>query len=49
MVLLLTKHRRQILEAEMIAALKQDAKDPKYQAEIGAWDIVVGDGVNASE
>ncbi|OUL20295.1 CopG family transcriptional regulator [Nostoc sp. T09] len=46
---LLAEHRRQILEAEMIAALKQDAEDPEYQAEIAAWDRVVGDGINARE
>jgi Arc/MetJ-type ribon-helix-helix transcriptional regulator len=45
---LLAEHRRQILEAEMIAALKQDAEDPEYQAEIAAWDRVVWDGINAS-
>ncbi|NMF66257.1 type II toxin-antitoxin system MazE family antitoxin [Brasilonema octagenarum] len=46
---LLTQHRRRILEAEMIAALKQDAEDSEYQAEIAAWDNVVGDGINARE
>ncbi|MEH1940184.1 MAG: CopG family transcriptional regulator [Nostoc sp.] len=46
---LLAEHRRQILAAEMIAALKQDAEDPEFQAEIAAWDSVVGDGINARE
>ncbi|MEH2294799.1 type II toxin-antitoxin system MazE family antitoxin [Nostoc sp.] len=46
---LLGEHRRRILAAEMIAALKQDAEDPEYQAEIAAWDSVVGDGINARE
>ena len=46
---LLAEHRRRILEAEMIAALKQDAEDSEYQAEIIAWDSVVGDGINAGE
>lgn len=46
---LLVEHRRRILEAEMIAALKQDAEDSEYQAEIIAWDNVVGDGINAGE
>ncbi|AFZ25529.1 hypothetical protein Cylst_3379 [Cylindrospermum stagnale PCC 7417] len=46
---LLAERRRQTLEAEMIAALKQDAEDPEYQAEIAAWDHVVGDGINARE
>lgn len=45
---LLSEHRRRLLEAEMIASLKQDAEDPEYQAEIAAWDNVVGDGINAS-
>jgi Arc/MetJ-type ribon-helix-helix transcriptional regulator len=44
---LLAQHRHQMLEAEMIAALKRDAEDPEYQAEIAAWDSVVGDGINA--
>lgn len=46
---LLAEHRRQILAAEMIAALKQDAEDAEYQAEIAAWDSLAGDGINASE
>ncbi|MEH1891170.1 MAG: CopG family transcriptional regulator [Nostoc sp.] len=46
---LLAEHRRRILAAEMVAALKQDAEDPEYQAEIAAWDSVVGDGMNARE
>ncbi|MCL6754084.1 CopG family transcriptional regulator [Nostoc sp. CCCryo 231-06] len=46
---LLAEHRRRILAAEMIAALKQDAEDPEYQTEIAAWDSVVGDGINAWE
>jgi Arc/MetJ-type ribon-helix-helix transcriptional regulator len=46
---LLSEHRRRLLEAEMIAALKQDAEDPEYQAEVAAWDNVVGDGINARE
>jgi Arc/MetJ-type ribon-helix-helix transcriptional regulator len=41
----LAKHRRTVLEAEMIAALKEDAKNPEYQAEIAAWDSVAGDGI----
>ncbi|MFN6487786.1 MULTISPECIES: CopG family transcriptional regulator [unclassified Nostoc] len=46
---LLAEHRRQILAAEIIAALKQDTEDPEYQAEIAAWDSVAGDGINARE
>ncbi|MDM9379104.1 CopG family transcriptional regulator [Chlorogloeopsis sp. ULAP01] len=44
---LLAEHRRRILEEQMIQALKEDAQDPEYQAEIAAWDGVVGDGINA--
>ncbi len=43
---LLTEYRRCIFEAQMIAALKEDAQDADYQAEIAAWDSVVGDGIN---
>ncbi|MFB2923187.1 MULTISPECIES: hypothetical protein [Aerosakkonema] len=42
----LAAHRRAVMEAEMIAALKQDAEDPEYLAEIAAWDCVVGDGID---
>ncbi|GEM_PF-1189295 len=42
-----TAHHKR--EAEMIAALKQDAEDRVYQAEIMAWDNVVGDGIDAKE
>jgi Arc/MetJ-type ribon-helix-helix transcriptional regulator len=41
----LAKHRRAILKAEMIAALKEDAEDTEYQAEIAAWDCVAADGI----
>jgi hypothetical protein len=37
------------LEAEMIAVLKQDAENHVYQAEIMAWDSVVGDGIDAKK
>ncbi|MBR8837539.1 MAG: CopG family transcriptional regulator [Stigonema ocellatum SAG 48.90 = DSM 106950] len=46
---LLAEHRRCVLDVQMIAALKEDAQDPEYQAEIAVWDSVVGDGVNAEE
>jgi hypothetical protein len=46
---LLAAQRQRILEKEMIAALKQDAKNPKYQADIAEWDNVVGDGIDAKE
>ena len=44
---LLAEQRRKILEAEIIAALQEDAKDLEYQNEISAWDNVAGDGINA--
>jgi Arc/MetJ-type ribon-helix-helix transcriptional regulator len=44
---LLAEQRRKILEAEIIAALQEDAKDLEYQNEISAWDNVSGDGINA--
>lgn len=44
---LLAEHYRRVLSAEMIAALKEDAFDASYQAEIAAWDGVVGDGIDA--
>ena len=42
----LAAHRRAVMEAEMIAALKQDAEDAEYLAEIAAWDCVAGDGID---
>jgi Arc/MetJ-type ribon-helix-helix transcriptional regulator len=44
---LLAEQRRKILEAEIIAALQEDAKDLEYKNEISAWDNVAGDGINA--
>ena len=44
---LLAEQRRKILEAEIIAALQEDAKNLEYQNEISAWDNVAGDGINA--
>ncbi len=46
---LLAEHRRRVLAAEMITALKQDVENAEYQAEIAAWDGVAGDGINARE
>lgn len=39
---LLTQQRR----TELIAALKQNIKDPKYLVEIQAWDCVAEDGLD---
>jgi len=47
--LLKAQRRRLQEETEMIAALKEDAKDPAYRAEIAQWNGVVGDGIDASE
>ncbi|MBE9211811.1 CopG family transcriptional regulator [Plectonema cf. radiosum LEGE 06105] len=44
---LLAEYRRRNLESQMIIALQEDAQDQEYQAEIAAWDAVVGDGINA--
>ncbi len=46
---LLAEYRRRNLESQMITALQEDAQDSDYQAEIAAWDTVVGDGINAPE
>ena len=46
---LLAEYRRRNLESQMIIALQEDAQDSVYQAEIAAWDTVVGDGINAPE
>ena len=40
----LAEYRRCSLELQMITALQKDAQDCEYQAEIAAWDNVVGDG-----
>jgi len=44
---ILGQHRQQILEAELIAALKADAENLDYQQEIRLWDEVAGDGIDA--
>jgi metal-responsive CopG/Arc/MetJ family transcriptional regulator len=41
----LSQHRRKVLEAEIIAALTEDANDPEYQEEIALWDCVAPDGI----
>ncbi|MDZ8189325.1 MAG: CopG family transcriptional regulator [Nostoc sp. ChiSLP02] len=41
----LAKHRRAVLEAETIAALKEDTNNTEYHSEIAAWDSVAGDGI----
>lgn len=32
---------------ELEDAYKEQASDPEFQEEVAAWDIVVGDGLNA--
>ena len=44
---LLVEQRSKVLKAQMIAALRADEEDAEYQAEIAAWDVVVGDGLDA--
>ena len=44
---LLANHRKQVLEAKMIAALGEELKDSDYLEEINDWDSVVGDGIDA--
>lgn len=46
---LLAEYRRCSLESQMISALQEDAQDSEYQAEVAAWDSVVGDGIDAAE
>jgi hypothetical protein len=36
--------RRSILEAETIAALKENTKNPEYHVEVAAWNCVAKDG-----
>ena len=43
----LAEYRRCSLELQMITALQKDAQDCEFQAEIAAWDNVVGDGIDA--
>jgi hypothetical protein len=45
--LLLTQERRNILTAEIIAALQEDSQNPEYQAEMMEWDRLAGDGIDA--
>jgi Arc/MetJ-type ribon-helix-helix transcriptional regulator len=44
---LLMQQRSQVLREQMITALQADLVDPSYQAEIAAWDLLVGDGIDA--
>jgi hypothetical protein len=44
---LLVEQRSKILTQQIIASLQEDSDDPDYQAEIEAWDAVIGDGLDA--
>jgi hypothetical protein len=44
---LLVEQRTKVLREQMIAALQADQADSEYQAEMAAWDVVVGDGLDA--
>lgn len=44
---LVRQHRQAVLKQQMIQALQEDAEDTNFQAEIVAWDGVVGDGLDA--
>lgn len=44
---LLVERRTKVLREQMISALQADQADSEYQAEIAAWDVVIGDGLDA--
>ncbi|MEO1430994.1 MAG: CopG family transcriptional regulator [Cyanobacteria bacterium J06633_8] len=44
----LAEYRRFSLESQIITALQKDTQGCEYQAEIAAWDNVVGDGIDNS-
>lgn len=43
----LWQEKRRIFMKELEDAYKEQASDPEFQEEVAAWDIVVGDGLNA--
>lgn len=43
----LWQEKRRIFMKELEDAYKEQASDPEFQEEVEAWDIVVGDGLNA--
>ena len=43
----LWKEKRRIFMQELEEAYTQQANDPDFKQEISAWDITVGDGLNA--
>jgi Arc/MetJ-type ribon-helix-helix transcriptional regulator len=44
---LLRERRAKVLTEQIVAALQADLEDSEYQADIQAWDAVVGDGLDA--
>lgn len=44
---LLCQKRRQVLMEDLEKAYQEQANDPDFQKEISAWDIAVGDGLDA--
>ncbi|MUL39370.1 hypothetical protein [Gloeocapsopsis dulcis] len=43
----LWKEKRRIFMKELEEAYKEQANDPEFLEEIAAWDVVVGDGLDA--
>jgi hypothetical protein len=46
---LLTHHRKQLLEAQLIAALQSDAQDLDYQQEVADWDSIAAGGIESGK
>ncbi|QIZ72042.1 type II toxin-antitoxin system MazE family antitoxin [Oxynema aestuarii] len=44
---ILWQEKRRIFMKELEDAYKDQANDPELQQEISAWDVTVGDGLNA--
>jgi metal-responsive CopG/Arc/MetJ family transcriptional regulator len=44
---LLLQKRSQVLADQIKTALQEDVNDPNYLADIQAWDVVAGDGLDA--
>ena len=44
---ILSREKKRQLLKELEHAYTELAKDPEYQAEIGLWDVTVGDGIDA--
>jgi predicted transcriptional regulator len=44
---ILLKEKKRIFMKELEDAYKEQVNDPEFQAEISAWDVTAGDGLNA--